>query len=127
MIKDNKYLKKQVTDLQHTCDKIKSLLEVTLGMKSNIDDKLAEANNEDVPTIFEQIPDFETLKISLDTKNLKTFVYEMLTTKVNESYHKQSLKEMKKQEENTLGNVMLSRFLKDSCTTNHVNLSITRY
>ena len=81
VIKENTSLKKQVTDLQHTCDRIESLMEVALGMKSNVDDKSPVNDKEDVPIIYEQVPDFETLKINLNTKNLKQLVFEMLTNK----------------------------------------------
>ena len=96
VIKENTSLKTQVTDLQHTCDRIESLMEVALGMKSNVDDKSPGNDKEDVPIIYEQVPDFETLKINLNTKNLKQLVFEMLTNKCRESFDNQSPEESKK-------------------------------
>ena len=51
VIKDNKCLQKQVTDFQHTCERIKSLFEVTLRIKENVDDKVHTSNNEDISVI----------------------------------------------------------------------------
>ena len=47
-------------------------------MKSNVYDKLPGSNNEEITIIFEQVPDFETLHITLNAKNLKMLVYKIL-------------------------------------------------
>ena len=70
------------------------MLEVLLGIKSNVDDKPPSSENEDVPIIFEQFPDFKTLQITLNTKHLKMLVYEMLTNKCKESFNSQSTEEI---------------------------------
>ena len=73
-----------MTDFQHTCNKIQSLSEVTLGMKSNLHDKLPETNNEIIPTIIEQISDFETSKSLWLLKNSK-FLYIKCLLKIQKS------------------------------------------
>ena len=70
------------------------MLEVVLWINSNVDDKSSSSKNEDVPIMFEQVPDLKTLQITSNTKNLKMLVYEMLTNKCKESFNSQSTEEI---------------------------------
>ena len=88
MTNENVTLKNQVLELQNKCDEIKSMLEVLMGIKTNVNDK--SPSPEDTPIVCEQVPDFKTLKVTLETKKLTTLVYEMLTNKSQESFENQS-------------------------------------
>ena len=50
LIKDNQKLENDITEVKATCEKIKSLLEVVLGMKDNQEDSIDyKINDDDVP------------------------------------------------------------------------------
>ena len=97
LIKDNEKLENDITEVKATCEKIKSLLEVVLGMKDNQEDSIDyKINDDDVPVLAEMIPDYSTIAILLKTKHLKVLVYEMITNRCQESFESQSMTDRNK-------------------------------